>query len=140
MTKRGRKSAAELAIAAPVIEVVPRPVAPDHLTDDEAEVWEAVVACMAGDYFTAPQLDQLANMCRHIVTARRISAWVEKTLAGDTEGDIADVDQLLRMRERETRAANALARSLRLTKQSQISPKGAHGQQASNRPKPWDAP
>ena len=41
-TKRGRKSAAELAVA-PVIDVEPRPVAHDKLTDEEAREWQAVV-------------------------------------------------------------------------------------------------
>jgi len=135
--KRGRKSAADLAVA-PVVTVIPRPTAPDHLTEDEAAVWERIVTCMAPDYFRGHHLDQLANLCRHVVAARRLSAWVEKILSGEISGEIAEVERLLRMRARETGAANALARSLRLTKQAVVSPKGAAGQTAPDASKLWE--
>ncbi|MGR3512739.1 MAG: hypothetical protein ACU0GG_08240 [Paracoccaceae bacterium] len=136
MSKRGRKSAAELAIA-PVIEVVPRPAAPDHLSDDEARIWEDAVSSMVADYFRRSDFDTLANMCRHVVAARDVTAWINRALA-DEDTDISDIDRLLKMRERETRAANALARSLRLTKQAQYSAKGAHGKGAPAGAKPWE--
>ena len=134
--KPGRKSAAELAVA-PIVTVAPRPVAPDHLTDAEAEVWERTVRSMAADYFRGANLDQLANMCRHVVTARRISEWAEKVLSNERDGEIEDVERLLRMRAKETASANALARSLRLTKQATVSPKGANGKAAYEGPRPW---
>ena len=139
MTKRGRKSAAELAVS-PVVEVVPRPPAPEHLSDDEARVWEDMVCSMRADYFRRSDHDTLANLCRHVVAARHVSAWIGKALA-DPESDIELVERLYRMRREETKAANALARSLRLTKQAQQSPKGAGGALASNpdAKKPWEA-
>src|SRR5690606_24491931 len=117
--KRGRKAAAELAIA-PVVTITPRPAAPDHLTDAEAEVWERIVRSMAPDYFKPHDFDQLANLARHVVTARLVSEWAEKVLSGEREGDVEDVERLLRMRAKETASANALARSLRITKQAMV--------------------
>ena len=137
MSKRGRKSAAEMAIA-PVVQVVPRPAAPDHLTNDEAAVWEDMVSGMEATYFRRADFDTLAGYCRHTVAAREISIWLRRAHE-DEETDVSDVDRLLKMRERETRAANALARSLRLTKQSQYSARGAAGKQASDAPRPWEA-
>jgi len=136
MKKRGRKSAAELAIA-PLVQVIPRPVAPDHLTNDEAGVWEAAVSTMAADYFRPSDYDALASLCRHTVSARRISRWIEKAI-GDEGIDLETMDRLHRMRERETRAASAMARTLRLTKQAQISAKGAAGRVSPPGPKPWE--
>jgi hypothetical protein len=136
--KRGRKSAAELSIA-PVVAVIPRPAAPDHLTDAEAQVWEAMVGSVEGGYFRATDHDQLANLCRHIVAARLISAWVERILSGEAEGEIDDIDKLLRMRQRETAQANALARSLRLTKQAQMHQRtAARAMLDVTGPKPWE--
>lgn len=123
MGTRGRKSAAELSTA-PIIEVIPRPAAPDHLTDAEAQIWESYVSGVAGDYFRKADFDTLANLCRHTYAVRRISQWLEKAL-DDPETGIEDIDRLMRMRQRETAQANALARSLRLTKQASVSPKGA---------------
>ncbi len=45
MGTRGRKSAAQLAIAPQIVEIVPRPVAPGDLTDEQAVEWDAVVYC-----------------------------------------------------------------------------------------------
>jgi hypothetical protein len=41
MGTRGRKSAAQLAIAPQVVEIIPRPVAPGDLTDEQAAEWDA---------------------------------------------------------------------------------------------------
>ncbi len=136
MKKRGRKSAAELAVA-PVVTVAPRPVAPVHMTDDEAGVWEAAVATMEATYFRPSDFDTLANLCRHAVSARRISRWIEEAI-GDEDTDLETLDRLHRMRERETRAATAMARTLRLTKQAQIGAKNAASRVSPPGTKPWE--
>ena len=134
-TQRGRKSAAELSTKA-VIEVVPRPAAPDHITADEARIWERTVGSMMAGYFTAADGDMLAAYCQHTASVRRLAAWIETALERDT--DLDELDRLHRMRDRESRAALACARALRLTQQSRIGPKGAHGQVASTCKKPWE--
>ena len=44
MGTRGRKSAVQLAIAPQVVEIIPRPVAPGDLTDEQADEWQAIAA------------------------------------------------------------------------------------------------
>ena len=51
-------------------------------------------------------------------SVREISGWLRKAMAEDDE--TGDVDQLLKMRQRETAAANSCLRALRLTKQAQL--------------------
>ena len=137
MEKRGRKSAAELAVAQ-TIEIVPRAPAPDHLNDAEAEVWERHVASMSADYFRRSDHDVLANLCRHTVASRRISEWIENAL-DDPDLETDTLDRLHKMRERETRAQLAMARTLRLTKQSQIEPRGAARRtEDGDAKKPWE--
>lgn len=136
MGTRGRKSAAELSTVQ-IVEVIPRPAAPDHLSDAEAAVWESAVSCMRADFFRRSDYDTLANMCRHVVSARDVTKWIERALEREDFG-VEDIDRILKMRERETRAANALARSLRLTKQAQYSARGAAGKTASDASKPWE--
>ena len=137
MKKRGRKSAAELAVA-PVVQIVPRSPAPPTLCDEEAAEWEKYVSTMEASYFRDADHATLENLCRHTVAARRISTWIDKVIdAGD--GDLVELDRLYRMRERETRAATAMARTLRLTKQAQYGPRKAAGQLAGGEGKPWEA-
>ena len=136
MGKRGRNSAVELATVQ-IVDVVPRPAAPDHLSDDEAQIWENAVSGMRADCFRRADFDTLANMCCHIVSARDVTEWIRRALEDEDMG-IADIDRLLRMRERETRAANALARSMRLTKQAQYSARGAAGKISPDGQRPWE--
>ena len=72
MGKRGRKSAAELAMA-PLVVIEPRPVAPSELVDEEATEWEGIVARMPATWFTRDTWPLLVQLCRHIVAARRLA-------------------------------------------------------------------
>ena len=86
-TERGRKSAAELAVA-PVVEVEPRPVAPDELTDEEVREWQGVVIRMPGGWFTRETWPLLVQLCRHTVAARRVSQLVSQAARRLTDGPV----------------------------------------------------
>jgi hypothetical protein len=119
MPKRGRKSMADLAITPVSLGAIPRPDSPYDLSDQESEEWWAVVGRMPADWFPRETHALLTNFCRHVVTARRISQLISVTEAAEPL-DIEMYDRLLRMRERETRAASSLATRLRMTQQSTI--------------------
>lgn len=128
-----RKSAAELSVAAHVVQVVPRPVAPSELTDEQAAEWEAIVSRMPADWFTRETHGLLVQYCRHVVQARRIAQLIERQ-----DGyDIGEYDQLLKMQEREGRALSSLATRMRITQQSTWSPQKGKGSTAPDR-KPWE--
>jgi hypothetical protein len=138
-----RKSAASLSVIAGSIDR--RPEAPAELTAAEAEVWERTVAHEAADVFGTAALQQmLKDYCRHVVAAERLGKVIEGHMAGEpAEGDEAislkELDCLLKMRDRETKAIADKATKLRLTNQSRYTPKAAataakrEGQAA----KPW---
>lgn len=132
MQQRGRKSAAQLSVAQ-LVEIVPRPTAPDHLTDAQAEVWDRVVGRMPGDHFTDENLDLLAQYCRHVVEARRIADMVAG-MAGDPDTSLEDYDRLLKMQEREGRAMSSLATRMRLTQQTRQDRRT----QAKTSKRPWE--
>jgi hypothetical protein len=140
--KRGRKSLADLAVITPTDES--RPGAPYGLPDEAAQLWERTVQSMPAGWFPEETCPVLEAFCRHVVTGRRLSAEIER---GDrtvkwlrNDEDAKRFDLLTRMRDRETKAAIAAARSLRLTKSSQMRAEAA-GRAMRNHhpgPKPWE--
>ena len=138
MVKRGRKSAAELALA-PVVEIVQRPGAPDELTDEEAREWEAIVARMPGDWFSRETWPLLVQLCRHTVAARRVAQLVHQEEQSD-DFNLAYWDRLLRAQERQSALLMSLATKMRLTQQSRYGPRAAAtaARDAGGGPKPWE--
>ena len=133
MQKRGRKSAAELAVVPNVVEAVPRPVAPDDLTDEQAVEWEAIVSSEAAEWIPRGAWGALAQYCRHKVAADRVAQLLEQSQ------DAGEYLELLKAQERETRALLSAATRLRLTPQSRYRPEqaGAKGGLGARR-KPWE--
>lgn len=117
MGTRGRKSGAELAIAAGPLTRVERPDAPYDLTDEESREWWAIVNDLPADWFPRHTQGLLAQYCRHIVNARRIAQLVEAALKGEKIDTVA-YDKLLAMQDREGRAIGALATRMRISQQS----------------------
>ena len=123
-----RKSAASLSVIPGSLDT--RPGAPADLTAIEAEVWDRTVAHEAADVFGTAALQQmLKDYCRHVIAAERLGLVIEGHMSkacGD-EGSISlkDLDCLLKMRDRETKAIADKATKLRLTNQSRYTPKAA---------------
>ena len=137
MGTRGRKSAESLAVAnIGQIEIVQRPDAPYDLTDEQVDEWRAVVGSLPADWFQRGNHALLTQLCRHVVAARRVAQLIEQSAAGK------DIDQkvfleLLKQQESESRAINALLRSMRLTQQSVMRAETA--KRPAKVKKPWDA-
>lgn len=97
----------------------------------------SVVNTRPADYFTADTLPLLRSYVRHCLQASKIDEELAKIsdqpflthVADDPGGTPVYVgelfDRLTKMRERESRAITALARSMRLTQQAQVHPKTA---------------
>jgi hypothetical protein len=148
--KRGRKSAAELSITAP-LQIVPRPDPPDadNLADDEIAEWWSVINRLPADHFPRESHALLAAYTRHITSARRLSEsiWViEHHLTAEVaSGELSPVEaayesvaalgKLLRLRDAEVRAASSLATRLRITQQAASRPKSAPPVRVG--PVPW---
>lgn len=121
-----RKSSASLEISRPVV-VTNRPDAPYDLTDEQSEEWWAVVNRMPAEWFPRETHALLAQYCRHVVAARRISQLIT-ALEGEISkkanptkaamGAVGQLDKLLHMQEREGRAMSLLATRMRLTQHS----------------------
>lgn len=129
MKQRGRKSANKLAtVEAASVEAIPRQPPPADLGPVEAEMWIAVVNTKPADWFTADTLPLLRSYVRHCFQAQKIDAEMDKVIERDFTTAIAErFEKLQKMRERESAKIMALARSMRLTHQSQVDPERAHG-------------
>ena len=133
---RKSKAALEAETRGMHLIVVPRPKPPAHLTDLQVEVWLRVVNTKPADWFGPDTFPLLEAYCHHAVAAKVIDRKIQVESA---EMDTEEMDRLLRMRERESRALMALARSMRLTQQSQLKAETAHNQQQRSRTRsePW---
>ena len=119
-TQRGRKSISAATVAKPAVVASQRLKAPAHLTDAEMTIWNEVVNDHPASTFTTTHAPMLEMYCRHIVQGRVISDEIlnfDRAWIADDDG-LKRYDRLLAMAERESRAAAALARSLRITRQS----------------------
>lgn len=136
MTQRGRKSTGEL-YAAPV-EAIPRAAPPGDLSAFEAECWMAVVNTKPADWFGSDTLPLLRSYVRHCYQAKKIDDEMDKIIDSPffepigldekQETVLAGLafERLQKMREKESAKIMALARSMRLTQQSQVDPERAH--------------
>ena len=104
MGARGRKSSAELTLAARAegVLVARRPDPPDHLSDEAATEWREIVNSLPADHFSRATHPMLEAYCRHAVQARQIDRMQQDL--DNQEGATPDYDRLLVMRERESRA------------------------------------
>lgn len=144
MKQRGRQSAAAMAVA--VIDAppgMPRLAAPAHLSDAERAVWAEVVNDQPAEVFTVTHAPLLEMYCRHIVQARVLADELlhfERSWLADKDG-LARYDKLLKMNEREARAASSLATRLRITRQAVEHRYTAAAKLGAGKTrKPWELP
>lgn len=135
----GRRSAASLAVVAGTA-IDGRPASPADLSKAQKDIWERTVTNEPADTFRTAALQQLLRLyCQHADTAARLSKQVDEAMREGSQVDLDDVDRLLKMRDRETKAVGDKATKLRLTNQSRYTPQaaGTAAKKASTERKPW---
>src|SRR5262245_39812942 len=122
MRRPGRKAAASLSVSP--ISAEPRLRAPEGLSEAEVDLFLSIVSRLPAAYFEIEASEQLANFCRHSIAARDLSRMISRFNPRwlGRAGGLERYGSLLKLRERESRAALAHARSLRLTTQARIDP------------------
>jgi hypothetical protein len=137
MGTRGRTSAASLTIAkVSPVETVERQRPPHDLSDEEVEVWSAVVNSEPADWFSPGNVPLLSQYCRHTIHARRIAELIERATA-DPELAVSAYDRLLKMQDRESRAIASLATKMRISQQATTNHRGNKKPTAAR--KPWES-
>ena len=122
MRKRGRKSSAELSVT-PVSTDARRPAPPAELTEHQARIWQDIVKTEPGGWFRPAEEPLLVAFCRHVHAANLIAKMVDAFDVRNRDPD--QLDRLLRMHERETRAMSSLATRMRFTQQARMHPRTA---------------
>ena len=114
-----RKSAAALAIVTPITDHRPPP--PDDLPAEQAAEWRAVVGRMPSGWFPRETFGLLRAYVGHVSTHRVLSKLVDSFEPEWLSRDdgLERYDQLLKMRERETRAMSSLATRMRISQGEQ---------------------
>lgn len=137
MGTRGRVSSSALEVVGPkALEIVERQRPPHDLTDEETEIWAAVVGAESADWFSPSTVPLLAQYCRHVIHARRVAELIERATS-DPELTAKDYDRLLKMQERESRAIATLATKMRISQQSARNDR-LHKKTPAAR-KPWES-
>ena len=127
---------AELMVPSALAEVRWRPEAPGDLTIEQSEEWHAIVNTMPADHFMRGNYPLLAQLCRHIVAARRVAHLVER-VANEKVLDLKDLSALLQLQAAESASITRLSRSMRLTQQSIMRAETTRHPTAQLAP-PWD--
>ena len=131
--KPGPKSAAELSLKISALEVK-RPKPPAELSHSEKETWEAVTKTKPADWWRPDTYPLLISYCKHVANAKHVDHLIETFNFDGIKNDFdlwPCLDKLLRARDRESRALVNLARSMRISQQAMILPRGA-GRQTAN--------
>lgn len=142
MAKRGRQSSASIVSARGVaLSTEKRLQAPLSLSDAEITVWNEVVADQPAAAFTATHSPILEMYCRHVVNNRVLADELlnfDRAWLADDDG-LNRYDKLLKMSERESRAASSLATRLRITRQAiDHNTAGLMIKNQSRNKKPWE--
>lgn len=141
MKQRGRKSAAQLSVAA-VTDLTQIPPPPEHITEVQGEVWRMVMASDAGTMIHTEAYPVLVEYCRSIEKADMLAKQIEKfdpNWIADDEG-LRRYDKLLSMQDRLSRTITSLGVKLRITPSTRYQANTAArkvGTAGSGR-KPWD--
>lgn len=117
------------------VETIERQRPRYDLTDEEVEIWAAVVSTEPADWFSRSNTPLLAQYCRHVIHARRVAELIERA-TGDPDLLVGDYDRLLKMQERESRAIASLATKMRVSQQATTNHRGNKRPAASR--KPWE--
>ena len=131
--KPGRKSVAELGVKISALSVR-RPDPPEEISPDEKETWKAVTKTKPADWWRPDTYPLLISYCKHTANAKHVDYLIETFNFDGIKNDFdlwPCLDKLLRARDRESRALVNLARSMRLSQQAMILPRGA-GRGTSN--------
>jgi hypothetical protein len=138
--KRGRKSAAELAIA-PVAHVIERPEPPYSLwRDAEADLFRQIVADLPPGWIGPRNSDLLAEYASHVVACQRLRQMIHAHESGGEAFDATEWRALMRAHAQQSARVQSLATALRITPQATLDPKAGGRALAKHQTgrKPWE--
>jgi hypothetical protein len=125
-----------LSVVSDNLEVIERIKAPRDLSREQRDEFERIVSVQPADWFSRGNIAALAQYSRHVIAARRIAEAIETCIA---DGDVEQLDVLLKAQARESKAICKLMTALRLTPRA-VSPRSVSIKKLSQVPSPWTGP
>lgn len=121
------------ALTAPgMVAVATRPNPPEVLTQEEAEIWCAVVDTKPASWFDPASAPVLIEYCRAVIEVGVLAEMVREARGGKS------YTSFLKARNVEAMRVASLATKLRLTQQSRYTPNAAATQdRKAGEAKPW---
>lgn len=95
---------------------------PSGMSAAQKTLWEAVIGSKPAEWWTPDTLPVVAEYVRAADASSKLEVKVGEALRA---GDPDDIKHWMTLRDRESRRAVSIATSLRLTQQSQYTPKSA---------------
>lgn len=141
MGDRGRKSAADLSVAASnVVTLTKRPEPADGLSEREGEIWQKIVESLPVDWFSPGDLPLLVAYVRAIALHERVSeeaAHAEFTIRGAQGGEV--VNPIFKIQDMAARQMASLAVKLRLSQSAKWTEQKAATKSAKAKTaRPWE--
>jgi hypothetical protein len=136
MRQRGRISASALEITPKIFDRVERLRPPVELTDEQVEIWAAVVNSQPADWLSPGAAPLLAQYCPHVVQAKGVAAPIEQATSDPNLG-VKDYERLLKMQQRESVVVAHLATKMRLSQQATTNHRGNKRPTVTR--KPWES-
>lgn len=135
MARSSQDAAAALEIVrhSPTVEVIRRLRIPEGLTDDQRAEFQRLINEMPAEWFTPGNTAMLTQYCRHVVTARRIAELIEAAISN---GEVDELDKLVRAQVSESRIIHLLMTALRLTPQA-VAPSTVSQRRLQQIESPW---
>lgn len=113
---------------------------PDTLTADQALRWEAITATKPASWLTDDAIGLLTELVRAESESQRVAGHLMEISAVDvlTRDGMSRYTALCKMADLWAKQQSNLARALRLTPHSRITPKAAGTNTKASGTKPWD--
>src|SRR4051794_19107458 len=112
-----RRSMASMSVAPIQLDPVPIPPVPDGLDEAEGRRWLSILCSKPPTWFDEGTLPLLTALVKHLSMLDKLSGLVDHH-----DGDVHELNKLLLMRDRESRAAAMLSAKMRLTQSAQYEP------------------
>jgi hypothetical protein len=135
MGVRGRKTSADKVVAIRELSAMDLPPAPANLSKDEAKEWVAIVETYPADRFPRGTWPMLEMYCQHAVQGRKISKRIN-ALPADVP--IRDLNTLLMMLDRESKAVASFGIRLGIARTSMPGRHNNDPDTVAERGLPWE--
>ena len=117
--------ASKLKPVPPAADTAASPSAPRGLSRRQRALWRSIAASKPGSWWDGGSLPLLAALVAHLATLEQLQAQFDRLGDLASPAALARLEQLSRLRDRESKAASSLATKLRLTQQSRYETRAA---------------